>query len=128
MSIQFFTRNIIVNIDKNTSKPFPVISEWWRVIINYESIIRKTCVGFYFRENQGTDIFSNKRLELIKISWLELMFKCPMINLLTFFFLSWLKLVRLSQRSLWPISLFPVLLVFKGYSHVGDKFWQLKSL
>ena len=36
-----------------------------------------------------------------------------MINLLTFFILSWLKLVKVSQGSLWPIENFPLLLVFK---------------
>ena len=56
-------------MDKTTSsKPIAVISEWRLVTINYELRIRKTCVDFYFRNNQGINILSNKSLELIKVS------------------------------------------------------------
>ena len=51
-----------------SSKPIAVISEWRLVTINYELRIRKTCVDFYFRKNQGINFLSNKSLELIKVS------------------------------------------------------------
>ena len=42
---------------------------------------------------------------------MELILKCPIINLLTFFILSWLKSEIVSQGPLWPIEIFPVLLL-----------------
>ena len=53
---------------------------------------------------------------------MELIFKCPMINLLTFFILNWLKLVKVSQGLLWLIELFPALLVFNLFETFEDCF------
>ena len=90
MLTHFFTRNIIANIDMNTSfKSVLVTSEWCRVTINHELRIRKTYVDYCFRKNQASIFFS-----IIELSWsdfpdMELTFKFPIINLLTFFILSW---------------------------------------
>ena len=42
---------------------------------------------------------------------MELILKCAIINLLTFFILSRLKSEIVSQGPLWPIEIFPVLLL-----------------
>ena len=59
MLTHFFTRNIIANIDMNTSfKSVLVTSEWCRVTINHELRIRKTYVDYCFRKNQASIFFS----------------------------------------------------------------------
>ena len=76
-------------MDKTTSsKPIAVISEWWLVTINYELRIRKTCVDFISVRIKTSIFFPIRVLSLSNFPDIKLIFKCPMINLLTFFNLS----------------------------------------
>ena len=69
-------------------------------------------------------IFSSRR----DLSWSnfpdkELISKCPVINLSTFFILSWLKLVNVSQGSSRPIELLPNL--FETFEACSEVFMLL---
>ena len=66
---------------------------------------------FVYARVKTSIFFSIRDLRLLNFPDMELILKCPIINLLTFFILSWLKSEIASQGPLWPIEIFPVLLL-----------------